>query len=502
MNPLNIKRLSLLTILLILVIKVNAQVDSTTFNQQRQQMREQFERQKGLARQQYDDARRKAEAEYAAFRKKANEEYAKAAGHAWKKKGVEPAIPKPKEPEPPKPLMPQFDKDMSSKPLPQNGMVPFPILTNPVPIPPIPAPEPSTPMIVFDLYGTHCSIHADINELQFKLSSIAEQSISSTWKHLSQEKYDGLLHDCLVQRESMHLSDWGYICLLGKMSEHLLGKGSNEAVLLQMYLLAQSGYRMRIARADNQLVLLVPFNHTIYNYKYISIDGISHYVLSSNKYNEIHLCEAAFPREQVANILMDQLPELSGGIKRNRTLQANRYSSMKATVAVEQNLIDFLNDYPLSDAWEYYALAGLSDVVKSTLYPALRSHIKGKSKKDAAEMMLNFVQTTFDYATDQDQFGYERPLFGDESLYYPKNDCEDRSIFYSILVRDLLELDVVLVHWPGHLATAVAFPEEVAGDYFTIDGRHFTVCDPTYIGANIGMTMPQFKNVSARLVNL
>ena len=73
MNPLNIKRLSLLTILLILVIKVNAQVDSTTFNQQRQQMREQFERQKGLARQQYDDARRKAEAEYAAFRKKANE---------------------------------------------------------------------------------------------------------------------------------------------------------------------------------------------------------------------------------------------------------------------------------------------------------------------------------------------------------------------------------------------------------------------------------------------
>ena len=173
-----------------------------------------------------------------------------------------------------------------------------------------------------------------------------------------------------------------------------------------------------------------------------------------------------------------------------------------ATVEVDKGLIDFMNGYPLSDAWEYYALAGLSDGVKSTLYPALRSQIRGKSKKDAAEMLLNFVQTTFDYATDQEQFGYERPLFGDESIFYPKNDCEDRSIFYSILVRDLLGLDVVLVHWPGHLATAVAFPEEVAGDYFTIDERHYTVCDPTYIGANIGMTMPQFKNVSARLVDL
>ncbi len=117
-------------------------------------------------------------------------------------------------------------------------------------------------------------------------------------------------------------------------------------------------------------------------------------------------------------------------------------------------------------------------------------------------MLLNFVQTTFDYATDQEQFGYERPLFGDESIYYPKNDCEDRSIFYSILVRDLLGLDVVLVHWPGHLATAVAFSETVAGDYFTLDGRRYTICDPTYIGASVGETMPQFKNESAKLVRL
>ena len=106
-----------LTILLILLSPLisNTQVDSTAFYQQRQQMREQFERQKGLARQQYDDARRKAEAEYAAFRKKANEEYAKAAGHAWTKIGVEPAIPKPKEPEPPKPPEPQpFQSDYLS----------------------------------------------------------------------------------------------------------------------------------------------------------------------------------------------------------------------------------------------------------------------------------------------------------------------------------------------------------------------------------------------------
>ena len=502
MNPLNIKRLSLLTILLILVIKVNAQVDSTTFNQQLQQMREQYERQKGQARQQYDDARRKAEAEYAAFRKKANEEYAKAAGHAWTKKGVEPAIPKPKEPEPPKPPEPQPDKKPTTNPLPKGEVVTLPIKSDPVPPPPIPEPEPSVPTVSFDFYGTGCSVHANSNDLQFKLPSLDEKSIAKAWQQLSQEKYDGLLHDCIVQREALRLSDWGYICLLRNVCGQLLGYNSNEAVLLQMYMLAQSGYRVRIAREDDHLVLLVPFDHTIYNYSYINIDNIPHYVLSNQKGSTVHVCEVAFPKEKVAKLQMNQLPKLNSGKKRNRTLQSQRYSAMMATVEVDKGLIDLLNDYPLSDAWELYALAGLSDGVKSTLYPALRSHIKGKSKKDAAEMLLNFVQTTFDYATDQDQFGYERPLFGDESLYYPKNDCEDRSIFYSILVRDLLGLDVILVHWPGHLATAVAFPEEVAGDYFPLDGHKYTVCDPTYIGASIGQTMPQFKKVDARLIKL
>ena len=69
-------------------------------------------------------------------------------------------------------------------------------------------------------------------------------------------------------------------------------------------------------------------------------------------------------------------------------------------------------------------------------------------------------------------------------------------------MRDLAGLDVVLVNRPGHLATAVAFADEVEGDYFTVDGRRYTVCDPTYIGASVGMTMPQFKNVDAKLVKL
>ena len=75
-------------------------------------------------------------------------------------------------------------------------------------------------------------------------------------------------------------------------------------------------------------------------------------------------------------------------------------------------------------------------------------------------------------------------------------------ILYSRLVRDLLGLDVILVFYPGHLATAVNFKTAVNGDYIDLNGRHFTVCDPTYIGAPIGMTMPDMDNKTAKIILL
>jgi hypothetical protein len=61
---------------------------------------------------------------------------------------------------------------------------------------------------------------------------------------------------------------------------------------------------------------------------------------------------------------------------------------------------------------------------------------------------------------------------------------------------------VVLLHYPGHLATAVHFNENVQGDYLTIAGKQFIVCDPTYIGANIGNAMEEYKHVNAKVIQI
>ena len=172
-------------------------------------------------------------------------------------------------------------------------------------------------------------------------------------------------------------------------------------------------------------------------------------------------------------------------------------------------LIEFYNTYPTSaldgnpmTRWAMYANTPLAQKTKDKLYPSLREYISKNDKLLAAEMLLNWVQTGFVYEYDDKVWGHDRAFFAEETLYYPYCDCEDRSILFSRLIRDLLGLDVALIYYPGHLATAVCFDSDVSGDIMLINNRKFVVCDPTYIGAPVGAQMPGLEYEKAQAIVL
>ena len=336
----------------------------------------------------------------------------------------------------------------------------------------------------------------------FRLRSTKESDVADAWQMLSGAKYAGVVAACLRIRDKYQLPDWGYLRFLEAMAEAFMPGMQNEARLLEMFILVQSGYQVRIARSDGRLFLLVPSSGEICEYSYIKIGGRAYYVTDKgSRSGAYYIFERDFPREQPFAWQMSKLPVIASEGK-VRSLKGQRYPDVNATVNVNKGLMAFMNEYPRCNDWNLYALASLSEQVKESLYPALNQHIKGKSKYEAVGILLDFVQTAFDYQTDDKQFGEERPLFGDETLYYPYCDCEDRSILFSILVRELLNLDVVLLNYPNHLATAVCIGENVEGDYLILDGRRYIVCDPTYIGARVGESMSSYKNVKATIVRL
>lgn len=548
------KPLVVLCVLVCSTLSLSAQIDKSSFKKEMEARKNEYKTSRTEQRKEYEEYRKQLNAEYAEYMRQAWTEYKPCPPKPVppRKEPPKPVVMTPEEParspviqpvppeepvveptiepveepveeptEEPAELTVEPETEPVAEPeeedtdepeevvLPFDEVVPLAEPAQPV-VPAIPLPEvtpvvTSVPGHTFSYYGTSCKITGMNSTHRFVLAGVKEEHVADAWVTLAADKYLSVLAQCAEYREKLNLCDWGYVRFLQEMTTSFFtASHSNEAVLMQVYLLVQSGYRVRMARSDNRLVLLLPIEHDVYDYSYLTVDGIPYYVIDDGARNgrSFYVYDRAFPQEMALSLYMPSPPSLKpvGGKTVERTLTSKKQVSV--TIETDKNLIDFYNDYPVSSQWGYYSSASLSQDVKSALYPVLQQHIEGMSSADAANLLLNFVQTAFDYKTDGEQFGSERPLFGDETLYYPYCDCEDRSIFYSILVRDLLGLDVVLLNYPEHLATAVKFKEEVRGDYIQLDDGKYVVCDPTYIGASIGVAMPDCRDEKAVIVRI
>lgn len=453
----------------------------------------------------FNEYKERKQDKFKEYRDKVNADLADYIAKPWEKHTVNPAIPAPTLPEPPTPDVKDPDSGTSDDLISFEGIIDnLEPRLRPEPFAPIDIPEyVRTPSFTFDFYGCECGVPLR-KDLIFRLRGIDEKSISDAWKTLSSGKYLPVVYEALCWREDLNLCDWGYIRFLDEMTKAFFPEDMrNEATLMQVYILTQSGYMVRMARTEESLALLLPFKNVMYDHTYLNVQGRKYYVMDKTLADkQLLLTDFVTPREQMFSLRIRGEQILAKKPSMPRLYASKKYPEMSFRLSVNENLVDFYNDYPFSNEWNVYSEASLSRNVKDQLYPELRKCIAGMDSYTAANMLLNFVQTAFDYKTDTEQFGYERAFFPDETIFYPYSDCEDRAILYSVLVRDLLGLDVVLLHYPLHLATAVRFESDVVGDHIAIDGVKYTVCDPTYIGAPIGDLASKYKRSKVEVIKI
>lgn len=445
-----------------------------------------------------------AKQDYSDFRDAANARYADFLRAVWEYYTVSPAIPHPQE-EPVPPII-YDDKQQQEEQEIKGDQVPQPTPTpTPQPVAPIIENDEDSKVVHITYYGTSFAFRVPKNK-SISLPDIKAQTLAAAWEYLATEEYDNLIYDCLSARDTYQLCDWAYLSLLQQLTETLY-PNSNAAVLLQAFIYANSGYQMRLAVTENgRLHMLIGSGYTFYDRGFYDIDGEKFFPLE--ELNEgIAICNGAFENEKPLSLLIANEQHLSSAPTAMPKRKAQ--SGLTAACSVNKNLIDFYNTYPtghygddFGTRWAAYANSPLDDAIRQELYPQLRSAIRGVPEAQAVNKLLNWVQTAFEYEYDDKVWGTDRAFFPAESLYYPYCDCEDRSILFSRIIRDLLDLDVVLLYYPGHLATAVNFHQEIRGDYLMIEDRKFIVCDPTYIGAPIGATMPDMDNKTAKIIPL
>ena len=490
----------------------------------------------------FDDFVKQQQKEFDDFVSEQNKEFAEFLKETWKEYDLQKPVVRPQRPEPVKPV--SFDhKKPATKPqevkVGEVTRLPIPTVTpsatfspskGKTPVPVIPGgkdvavepekdsavlpeikpevkPEETVPAkrslsgVEFSFYSKDCVVNASLKN-RLTLKGIAEKDISAGWETLSRSNYQPLIDDCLAFKKDNALNDYGYLLLTRKVATELCGSThSDEIALMQMFLLSQSGYRVKVARMDNRLTLFYASSNMIYATCFITLNGVNYYRFDTtpDKTNSIYTYNRDFANAKNPVNMNITTPQSFSGTYVEKTLQAKAYPSVKVCSKVNSGLISFYKDYPQCD-FSVYVGAPVSQEVQQTVLPSLQAAIQGKKQSEAANILINFVQTAFDYKTDGDQFGYEKPFFVDELFYYPYSDCEDRAVLYSYLVRTLMGLDVVLLEYPNHMATAVCFDENIDGDYITVSGKKYIICDPTYIGASIGLAMSQFKNVAAKVL--
>ena len=331
------------------------------------------------------------------------------------------------------------------------------------------------------------------------IGNMRENAIADAYEAMCKADYKALVDDCRKVKKELNLNDWGIFLFVREASKTLC-TDENAAVVMQQFLLNELGYKSKMARrADrNQMLLFVAADCQVYGHPYFTKDGLNYYNLTSNESCQFYMCQEDSPKaKSKLNMQVNHAPALNAGMV--NSVHKNRSGSVAVSVDVPKSLMEFYGSMPQCD-YSVYVNAEVNPSVASKVLSTLAPLVNGKGEAEAANLLINFVQTGFHYATDQEQFGYEKPFFVEELFYYPYCDCEDRSVLYSYLVRNLLKLDVVLLDYPNHIATAVCFNENVSGDFVTVGGKKYVVCDPTYIGASIGKAMPQFKNVAAKVL--
>lgn len=366
---------------------------------------------------------------------------------------------------------------------------------NPIPVKPI-APS-ALPNISFPFYGMKLS--TVLCHVQ-TIDGIEHQEIAKVWDIYQQDKVmKDVIHSLQSLAIAYGLNDWFIFELVRNYTEATC-KNPESKTVLQHFLIVNMGYDVRLASCGNQLLLLVPFNQQVYERSYLVINGKKYYAfyddsISKLQNSGVYTCRLPNETDKGRNIDLT-IRDGKLGVK---TGVAHRFRMSDGKISlhgsVDEGTMEAIRRYPQMDV-PFYAMSTINSNFRQSLLAQINEQIRGCTEREAVGRILHFVQYAFDYATDGEQHGYEKPYFIEENFYYPKNDCEDRAILFAFLVRNVLGLDVHLVQYPGHECTAINFStSQINGDGYMYNGKAFYICDPTFIGASIGQCMPDYRNV-------
>lgn len=322
------------------------------------------------------------------------------------------------------------------------------------------------------------------------------QDYRNTWNtQLLHELKDSIRHSC----EKMQLNDAGVYLYTAELSRQIYPENLDAAKLLTGILMQELGFRVHSVIQQKEISLLVNTRQKLYEIPRLQTHNFES--------EEWYLWQAGFEKDNSGDIISPrmgevtalqpidlniyQYPDLEKAFIEKTIPYYDPVTKTRDTFSVKLNVnyLKFLGALPQMSP-DVYFNASISKEFYETLIPQLKTRVASLRSYEALGWMLRFVQNAFPYKTDETQFGKEKAMFAEEALFYPYTDCEDRSVLFAILVKDVLKRNVIGLDFPGHMAVGVqTHRKEARGALLRYNGNIYMACDPSYKRAIPG-TLP------------
>jgi len=349
--------------------------------------------------------------------------------------------------------------------------------------------------ISFNFFGTDLGFSVDESVKSARYYPQNQEGIASFFNAAAKSEYENIILSISSIKNSMRLNDWGVYLLVKKFSKKLFSN-PDDAKLMSWFVFNKLGYDVRVGLAKKQVTLMFYSKKIIYSTLNYNFSNKKFYVLShydKSRVGRLYSYKQSYPEATKAfDLSLKELPKFNRSAKSKSLWFKSKGEVFTTTYNYNQNLIDFMATYPQAD-YDTFFNAPMDEISYANIARDIKKHIDGMKASVALNFVLNFVQNAFVYERDNQQFGREKVMFAQETLYFKKSDCEDRAILFSYLVKELFGYSVVGVKYKDHMATALYIPLE--GDSVKVGRKKYVIADPTYINSNIGQSMPKYRSV-------
>jgi hypothetical protein len=334
----------------------------------------------------------------------------------------------------------------------------------------------------------------------------SEEEITTYCRQLAKEKnLDRLVDEIKLFSQKNHIDNWLYYQLIRRVADQIAPKSRdyNLYTVYKWHLLTLSGFDAILTYGDGKILFYVLSNENIYNIPIRKEAEKTYVCLNYHDYGTIDFTRTRFRKlevdvtgaENAFSYRVTSIPELKKTANEKELNFTYNNSEYNFRIKLNPSISSYFKNYPSTDYEKHFNIP-LSRETYNSLIPALKKYMRGLSPKDGVDFLVHFTRYSFLFKPDTETYGMEKIYSPEMTLLSESSDCEDRVSLFYYLVKEILDLPMIVVVYPKHVTIAVHFDKSF-GKTIDYNGRKFTICEPTpqKEDLRLGESIPDLANV-------